>query len=181
MAVGAISLWQLAHFCCGSWRVFVVAVGAFLLWQLAQFCCGSWRVFVVTVGVFSLWQLVRFRCDSWRNFVVAVGAILLGNIYASLPKNVFETNRKGAFWRHCEALWGRDEEARRNLRHEAIWVGICCFRLQQIRKCAEEDAKHECDDTLVAAKLLTLCCWIHHWGRSRKQEEANARRWHCRK
>ena len=27
MAVGGISLWQLAHFRCGSWRNFVVAVG----------------------------------------------------------------------------------------------------------------------------------------------------------
>ena len=59
--------------------------------------CGSWRNFVVAVGAISLWQLAQFRCDSWRNFVVAVGAILLGNIYASLPKNVFGTNRKGAF------------------------------------------------------------------------------------
>ena len=25
------SLWQLAQFCCGSWRVFVVAVGGILL------------------------------------------------------------------------------------------------------------------------------------------------------
>ncbi len=38
-----MALWQLARFCCGSWRVFAVAVGAFLLWQLARFCCGSWR------------------------------------------------------------------------------------------------------------------------------------------
>ena len=29
-------LWQLAHFCCGSWRIFVMAVGAFSLWQLAE-------------------------------------------------------------------------------------------------------------------------------------------------
>ena len=28
---------------CGSWRIFVVAVGAFSLWQLAHFRCGSWR------------------------------------------------------------------------------------------------------------------------------------------
>ncbi|MGM9730723.1 MAG: hypothetical protein ACI3YS_01910, partial [Prevotella sp.] len=26
-----------------SWRIFVVAVGAFSLWQLAHFRCGSWR------------------------------------------------------------------------------------------------------------------------------------------
>ena len=36
MTVGAFSLWQLAHFRCGSWRSFVVAVGAFSLWQLAN-------------------------------------------------------------------------------------------------------------------------------------------------
>jgi hypothetical protein len=59
VAVGAISLWQLARFRCGSWRVFVVAVGAFSLWQLAHFRCGSWRIFVVAVGAFSLWQLAQ--------------------------------------------------------------------------------------------------------------------------
>ena len=36
VAVGAFSLWQLAHFRCGSWRIFIVAVGAFSLWQLAE-------------------------------------------------------------------------------------------------------------------------------------------------
>ena len=75
MAVGAFSLWQLARFRCGSWRIFVVAVGTFLLGQLARFCCGSWRVFVVAVGAFSLWQLARFCCGSWRIFVVTVGTI----------------------------------------------------------------------------------------------------------
>ena len=59
---------------------FVVAVGAISLWQLARFRCGSWRVFVVAVGEFSLWQLAEFRCGSWRVFVVAVGEMLLGNI-----------------------------------------------------------------------------------------------------
>ncbi len=59
-------LWQLAVFCCGSWRFFVVAVGGFLLWQLAVFCCGSWRFFVVAVGGFLLWQLAVFRCGSWH-------------------------------------------------------------------------------------------------------------------
>ena len=53
MAVGAFSLWQLAHFCCGSWRIFVVAIGAFLLWQLACFCCDSWRILVVAVGIIN--------------------------------------------------------------------------------------------------------------------------------
>ena len=53
MAVGAFLLWQLAHFRCGSWRVFVVAVGAFLLWQLACFCCDSWRILVVAVGIIN--------------------------------------------------------------------------------------------------------------------------------
>ena len=43
MTVGAFSLWQLAHFRCDSWRIFVVTVGAFSLWQLAHFHCGSWR------------------------------------------------------------------------------------------------------------------------------------------
>ena len=42
---------------------------------MARFCCGSWRVFVVAVGAFSLWQLARFCCDSWRILVVAVGII----------------------------------------------------------------------------------------------------------
>lgn len=28
----------------------IVAVGAFSLWQLALFRCGSWRIFVVAVG-----------------------------------------------------------------------------------------------------------------------------------
>ena len=36
MAVGAFSLWQLAHFRCGSWRISVVAVGGISLWQLAR-------------------------------------------------------------------------------------------------------------------------------------------------
>ena len=53
MAVGAFSLWQLARFRCGSWRVLVVAVGAFLLWQLACFCCDSWRILVVAVGIIN--------------------------------------------------------------------------------------------------------------------------------
>ena len=36
MAVGAFLLWQLAHFRCGSWRISVVAVGGISLWQLAR-------------------------------------------------------------------------------------------------------------------------------------------------
>ena len=36
MSVGAFSLLQLAHFHCGSWRIFVVAVGGISLWQLAE-------------------------------------------------------------------------------------------------------------------------------------------------
>ena len=36
MAVDPNPLWQLAHFRCGSWRISVVAVGGISLWQLAR-------------------------------------------------------------------------------------------------------------------------------------------------
>ena len=37
---------------------FVVAVGAILLWQLARFRCGSWRNSVVAVGEMLLGNIV---------------------------------------------------------------------------------------------------------------------------
>ena len=36
MAVDPNPLWQLAHFHCDSWRISVVAVGGISLWQLAE-------------------------------------------------------------------------------------------------------------------------------------------------
>ena len=30
-----------------------MAVGAFSLWQLARFCCDSWRILVVAVGIIN--------------------------------------------------------------------------------------------------------------------------------
>ena len=34
----SIPLWNLAHFRCGTWRVFVVELGALLLWNVAHNC-----------------------------------------------------------------------------------------------------------------------------------------------
>lgn len=60
----------------------IVAVGEFSLWQLAFFRYGSWRISVVAVGAFSLWQLanISYNCQYLHNTTID-GAKLQNRLY----------------------------------------------------------------------------------------------------
>ena len=47
----------------------IVAVGAFSLWQLAEFRCGSWRIFIVAVGEivsFTYNHRIKYDYDHYK-------------------------------------------------------------------------------------------------------------------